>query len=105
MITLGVGLSLASAPRQACPALPFLASSTSQAEEEDPFILPALTAPTLLQTSARPTPDYKAMREGKQIQAGKRSQIGAALNIMDNDKVSENICCVNAATMAAVLLV
>jgi hypothetical protein len=42
--------------------------------EEDPYILPASTAPTLLQTNLRPkrargsTLDYKAMHEGKQNQ-------------------------------------
>ncbi|KAF7507265.1 hypothetical protein GJ744_010823 [Endocarpon pusillum] len=43
-------------------------------EEENPFILPASTAPALLQTNAQPkrargpTLDYKAMHEGKQNQ-------------------------------------
>ncbi|ERF73132.1 hypothetical protein EPUS_09150 [Endocarpon pusillum Z07020] len=42
--------------------------------EENPFILPASTAPALLQTNARPkrargpTLDYKAIHEGKQNQ-------------------------------------
>ena len=43
------------------------------AEKEDPFVLPASTAPALLETNSRPkrargpTLDYKAMHEGKQI--------------------------------------
>ncbi|KAF7511470.1 hypothetical protein GJ744_004659 [Endocarpon pusillum] len=43
-------------------------------KEENPFVLPALTAPVLLQTNARPkratgpTLDYKAMHKGKQNQ-------------------------------------
>jgi hypothetical protein len=42
-------------------------------EERDPFILPASTAPALLESSTRPkrargpTLDYKAMHEGRQI--------------------------------------
>ena len=45
--------------------------------QEDPFVLPASTAPALLETNSRPkrargrTLDYKAMHEGKQ---GKRSK-------------------------------
>ncbi|ERF71294.1 hypothetical protein EPUS_03448 [Endocarpon pusillum Z07020] len=43
-------------------------------QEEDPFVLPASTAPALLQTNVRPkrargaTLNYKAMHEGKQNQ-------------------------------------
>jgi hypothetical protein len=43
-------------------------------KEKDSFVLPALTAPALLQTNARlkrargPTLDYKAMHKGKQNQ-------------------------------------
>jgi hypothetical protein len=53
-----------------CPA--HIRPSLSAGQEEDPFILPASTAPALLQTNSRPkrargpTLDYKAMHEGKQ---------------------------------------
>lgn len=57
--------------------LPFkdsLPAPQEEEKEENPFILPASTAPALLQTNARPkrargpTLDYKAMHEGKQNQ-------------------------------------
>jgi hypothetical protein len=43
-------------------------------QKQDPFVLPASTAPALLETNLRskrargPTLDYKAMHKGKQIQ-------------------------------------
>jgi hypothetical protein len=49
---------------------------------EDPFVLPASTAPALLQTSSRPkrargpTLDYKAMHEGKQNQPKRGKDAG-----------------------------
>lgn len=57
---------------RATPPLTQREYSPTPLEEEDPFALPALIAPALLQTTARlkrargPTLDYKAMREGKQ---------------------------------------
>lgn len=59
---------------RATPAPPQDSLLLPSEEEENPFILPASTAPALLQTDARPkrargpTLDYKAMHEGKQNQ-------------------------------------
>jgi hypothetical protein len=50
----------------------------AQPEEDDKFVLPALTAPTLLQSNSRPkrargpTSDYKAMHEGRPIQSERK---------------------------------
>jgi hypothetical protein len=59
-----------------------IAQQEEEKEAEDPFVLPASTAPALLQTNSRPkrargpTLDYKAMHEGKQNQPkrGKEAQ-------------------------------
>jgi hypothetical protein len=54
----------------------------TQQEEDDPFILPALIAPALLQTNSRPkrarepTLDYKAMYESKQNKLKRGKETG-----------------------------